>query len=63
MWYHVWYLIVSFPDLCHLSYVEEGEKAGCHAIIVLQMYCFCKCSVAFPRGAMGWSAVSDCGIS
>ena len=22
------------------------------------MYCYCECSVALPRGAMGWSAVS-----
>ena len=25
--------------------------------------CYCKCSVVLPRGALGWSAVSDCGIS
>ena len=31
--------------------------------IALQMSCYCKCSVALPRGAMGWSAVCDCGIS
>ena len=29
---------------------------------VLQMYCYYKCSVAVPHGAVGWSAVSDCGI-
>ena len=33
------------------------------AIIVLQVYCNYKCSVAVPRGAMGWSAVCHCGIS
>ena len=38
-------------------------KAGCFAIIVIQMYCYYKCSVALPHGAMGWSAVCDCGIS
>ena len=27
------------------------------------MSCFCYCSVALPHGAMGWSAVCDCGIS
>ena len=32
-------------------------------IISLQMYCYYKCSVALPHGAMGWSAVCDCGIS
>ena len=28
-----------------------------------QMYCYYKCSMAFPHGAVGWSAVCDCGIS
>ena len=27
------------------------------------MSCYCKCSLALPHGAMGWSAVCDCGIS
>ena len=27
------------------------------------MYCYYKCSVALPHGAMSWSAVCDCGIS
>ena len=34
---------------------------GCLAIIVLQMYFYYKCSVALPRGAVGWSTVCDCG--
>ena len=38
---------------------NKEEKAGCFAIIVLQMHCYYKC----PRGAVGWSAVCDCGIS
>ena len=25
--------------------------------------CHCKCPVALPHGAVGWSAVCDCGIS
>ena len=29
------------------------EKAGCFAIIVLQMYCYYICSVAFPHSAVG----------
>ena len=33
------------------------------AIIVLQMYCYYNCSKALPHGAVGWSAVCDCGIS
>ena len=43
------------------NHLEEEAKTGCFAIIVLQMYCYYKCSVALPHGAMGWSAV--CGIS
>ena len=40
--------------LCH---IEEEDKAGCFAIIVLQMYCYYKCSIALPRGAIGWSVI------
>ena len=42
---------------------EEEEKACCFAIIVLQIYCYYKWSVALPHGAVGWFAVCDCGIS
>ena len=45
------------------SYLEEEEKAGCFAIVVLQMHCYYKCSVALAHGAVGWSALYDCGIS
>ena len=43
--------------------LQMEKKAGCFAIIVLQVYCHCKCSVALPHGAVGWSAMCDCGIS
>ena len=46
-----------------LQSLEEEEKAGCFAIIVLQMYCFYKCSVVLPHGATVWSAECYCGIS
>ena len=45
------------------NHFGEEKKAGCFAVIVLQMSCHCKCSVALPHGAMGWSAVCDYGIS
>ena len=32
----------------------EFRGFHCHTI--------CMCSVAFPHGAVGWSAVCDCGI-
>ena len=43
--------------------LKKEEKAGCFAFIVLQMSCYCKCSVGLPHSAMDWSAVCDCGIS
>ena len=51
-----------FVSILVCNHLEENEKAGCYAIIVLQMYCNYKCSVALPHGALGWSAVCDCGI-
>ena len=50
------YILVSNP-------IKEEGKAGFFAIIVLQMYCYYNCSVSFPHGAVGWSAVCECGIS
>ena len=44
-------------------HLEEEEKAGCFAFIVLQMYFYYKCSLTLPHGADGWSAVCDYGIS
>ena len=46
-----------------LRHLEEEDKAGCFDSIVLQMYCYYKCSMALPQGAVGWSAVCNCGIS
>ena len=44
-------------------HLEEEEKAVCFVIITLQMYCYYKYSVTVPHGAVGWSAVCDCGNS
>ena len=52
--------------LCHFLFcnrLEEEERFGCFAFIVLRMSCYCICSVTLPNGAVGSSAVSDCGIS
>ena len=43
-------------------YTADFEKAGCFAVIVLQMNHYYKCSKALPQGALGWSAVCDYGI-
>ena len=56
-----------FVTLCPFKFcnhLEEEEKTGCIAIIVLQMYCYYKSSVTLPHSTVGWSAVvCDCGIS
>ena len=52
--------IVSFLVFNHL---EEEERAGCFAFVVIGMSCYCICSVVLPYGAVGSSAVCDCGIS
>ena len=49
--------LFCYALLC-VHHLEEEEKAGCFAIIVLQMY-----YMAFPHGAVGKSTVCDCGIS
>ena len=45
------------------NHLDEEERTGCFADIVFQMSCYCRISVALPHGALGWSAVCDCGIS
>ena len=57
--------VLLFITLCPIQFcdhLEKEEKAGCFAIIVLQMNFYYKCCVALPHGAVGWSAVCDCGI-
>ena len=44
-----------------LHYIDGEEEAGCFAwFVFLVSY---GCCVVLPRGAMGLSAVCDCGIS
>ena len=52
-----------FVSILVCNHFEKEEKAGCFAIIVLQIYCYYKFCVALSRGAVGWSALFDCGIS
>ena len=56
-------LCITLCPFQFCNHLEEEDKAGCFAIIVLQRFCFCICSVALPHGAPCWSAVCDCGIS
>ena len=50
-------LCITLCSFLFCNHLEEEEKAGCFAIIVFQMYCYYKCFVALPHGAVGWSAV------
>ena len=50
-----------FQIIC--NHREEEQKAGCFAVIVLQIFCYYNCSVTLPYGAVGLSAVCDCVIS
>ena len=43
--------------------LEEDERAGCFALIVLRISSYRICSVTLHHGAVGWSAVCDRGIS
>ena len=54
--------ITLYPFL-FCNHLGEEERAGCSAFIVFYMFCYCKCPVALLHGAVGWSAVCDCGIS
>ena len=52
-----------FVSILVLQYLEEEEKTGCFAFVVIQMQCYYQSSVALPHGAVGWSTVCNCGIS
>ena len=52
--------------LCVLSsfaIILMGKTEACFALFVFLASCGCYCSAALPHGAVGWSAVCDCGIS
>ena len=55
-WYTLLYVLSSFAIIL-------TRKKELVAFVVFQMSCYCKCSMALPHGAMGLSAVCDCGIS
>ena len=50
---------------CRISVLSSfaSNRAGCFNLIVFLMACGFLYSVALVRGAEGWSAVCDCGIS
>ena len=46
-------LCINLCPFYFCNHLKDEEKAGCFAITVLQMWCYYKCSVAFPHGAVG----------
>ena len=52
--------LVFFLVLHHL---DKEERAGCFTLIffLISYSCDCWCFLTLPRGAVGWSAVCDCG--
>ena len=58
--------LFCYALLCaHLSFaiILKRRRKLVALLFVLQMYCYYICPVALPHGAVGWSAVCDCGIS
>ena len=52
-----------FSVLFSLAIIMIMMKRELFTLIVSLRYYNCNCSVALPRGAVGWSAVCACGIS
>ena len=45
------------------NHLDREERAGCLNLTVFLISCDCKCAVAIPHDAVGWSAVCDVVIS
>ena len=56
-------LCITFCPFLFCNQLEDEERAGCFAFIVLRMSCCCKSSVTLPHDVVGWSAFCDFGIS
>ena len=55
--------LCPFPVLSSFAIIltRKRESDCCFTSIVFLMSCDCLCPVALPHGAVGWSAVCDCG--
>ena len=60
-------LCLSCFVMHYFVFILVLEKEKLVALLLLSYRCsvtlYYKCSVALPRGAVGWSAACDCGIS
>ena len=64
-WGSVLVCVLVCITLCPFYFcnLDAEVRSGCFASIVFRMSCYCKCSVVLLHGAVGWSAVYDCGIA
>ena len=47
------FVCITLCPFLFCNHLEEEERAGCFAFVVLRMSCYCICSVALPYGAVG----------
>ena len=57
------FVIQNFVSILFCNHIDGEARAGCFTLTVFLMSCGSQCSRALPPGAMGWSAVKNCGIS
>ena len=56
--------VTCFCDLSSFAIflVRKEDGVCCFALDIILVSCVCYCSVNVTHGAVGWSAVCDCGI-
>ena len=59
--YAVLSVFCSFTVILLMKREKEGDR--CFSLIVFLLVCVCYSSKPLSYGAVGWSAVCDCGIS
>ena len=59
----LWFGMHYFVSFLVLQSYWRGRESWLLCIYFLRMSCNSKCFVAIPQGAVGWSALYDCGIS
>ena len=52
-------LCISLGPFKFCNHIDREERAGCYNLFVFLVSCNGYCSVALPRGVLGWSAVGD----
>ena len=58
------FFVLLCNTLCHSSFASIlTGKRELVAFTLIVFLTFCDCSVALPHGAVGWSAVFNCGVS